>query len=386
MELSIAPLKFGLCSPEFEYPQITDVSVVASDGASLPVDEILPGAGLVGRTRIELSNVPPGGYRLLRTATPDPATNKPSVTVEAFFHVAQDRRDAGVEVLPFACADLDRTVHGAWVCDNAVLRDGMVFETLPEGWRYATSGTAIWGVAEGGQEVSRWEDHGSGPLERQTLKGPADAGTPPSQVQMLVPSESELLLRWRTTVERYDASADGGNVQRTFTFVAPAGRALSRSGDAILLDDETTDFNAPEICLYTLGDAGLERSSATCAVASTVIQGSDERGLWAYDEGLIVYSPLNGAVSSRNELPRLFGLGVYGSMAGSRRASPGFQATSIGSISEESTFSAVVEHTDGGAATLTIYEGPGPLLGVRAEFLWGEVLDAGIPSTWVIQR
>jgi hypothetical protein len=390
VELELEPFTYGLCPPDFEYPRVTSVALARADLPDAPMEQAELAFGPGGSTVVRLPHVAPGLYRLLRTATPDPGTGKPPRIFESTFLALEDHRGAGVEIFPHACERVDRSTQGTWLCDHRVLRDGVLVEELPEGWRYAVSGSVVWGVSRDGGQVARWEDVGSGLLAHRAVLGPPDGADVSFPDPVLVASEEELLVRRNTVVELYRVSPDGGPPGWVSSTAVPVGRFLARQGPQLLLDDTTaipgSGTAAPSLCPYWINASGLQRTEAPCVTAKDAVDGADEEGLWTTGAGLIRYAPVDGGVQVTPVFPRLLGLGSLAQSHGATGASPAYRVNLTGPGGYEDRTCGALSRDDGQPRRLELIQGLGPLLGARKELLWGEVDDAETPSTWVIER
>ncbi|MCI0571061.1 MAG: hypothetical protein L0Y66_09925, partial [Myxococcaceae bacterium] len=141
---------FG-CGPG-ERPDSVRATVL--DGRNVSVDA---SSSLTGVSNAEVEFVPatPGPHHVSVIFEPVGGL------VQREVMVATDRTAEARVTVPRACTKLQRTLLGAWVCDDRVFRGAQELTPLP-GSRTWVAGNTVWVM--GASRISVHEDTGSGPL------------------------------------------------------------------------------------------------------------------------------------------------------------------------------------------------------------------------------
>ncbi len=192
--------------------------------------------------------------------------------------------DVPLEFLSLPCTTLDRTLHGAWLCDDALFRDTSPLQSFP-GARVAIADNVVWVVDS--TRAQRFVDTGTELQLTASVthaQGAAEAllATP----EELVVLHSRALVRFTFDESSLIASAPTPWAGSAVSFhpQGPTGLLL-RSGERLALVTRSTEFfdSFLQVCAYRLDAGRFVRTSDPCQTHSGLVIGFEAQGLWVGD-------------------------------------------------------------------------------------------------------
>jgi hypothetical protein len=266
-------------------PDSVSVEVYAPDNRLVPSTVRLGTGGASGT--VSFTPDMPGRYHVLAAFAPVGGLRQVGVMV------AEDRTaEAGPPApLPHLCDVLERTARGTWVCDAAVVRNGVVAQRLPVDnpgrtvpLRVAVAGDVVWTADS--TTLRRWVDTG----EALVPAGVTTFGSTPPD--FLLASGDELLML-HATFDRFVHSE--GRLLRTgsvtwreqvsgsLSELEPAGILLRAEGAVALVHrafDRQTGAVGLQACPYRLEVDRYLRTADPCELLPGGLAGVEDGVLW----------------------------------------------------------------------------------------------------------
>ncbi len=385
--VSVPPPTFAPCPGGYTSPQLQDVNLTGPDGQVLPSN--LEPHPTSDDFTFSFEAASAGTYTATFAYAPDAATGKPPLLYEVRVHVVRDRAtDATVVTLPSVCTDLQRTSRGTWLCDAAVIREGVLIEQLEAGWLYTVQDDTVWGASKNGGSVVRWVDTGQGPLVRMASAENTFAH-PDFQLLNFTVEGGSVFMRYTSWLTGMTLASEG-----TLEHVSHMNlgthfpRGFARRGNRLLIARPLVDAADSESRLCTYGVVtNPDKPIGSCVQGFSA--GMTEEGVWFTQPGplpgqkdsvpLVLWLPgEEGLVKVRE----FHGPGTVQFNTTTHSGTPVFQYTNPdGTVS---TLLPVLE--DNGTTTLHAFQAQARFRGARRDFIWGEGVTPNGDSTIIYLR